>query len=436
MFYPAQILALVFILSITIGACLFKLPISHKEPITWLDAFFTATSATTSTGLMTVFNGDAFTPFGNIILLILIQIGGLGVMTFATLIFLLIDRPISMKQRIMMQEALNQSSLGGILKLVRRLLIFSLLFEGVFTLVLAIRFIPQLGFWRGFIYAGFNAVSAFNNAGVTLWPDNLIRYVHDPIVNFAICALIILGGIGFTVLNDIWDKKKWREFGLHTKLMLIGTVVINIIAFLIIFAIEFNNGKTIGHMDIGHKGLAAFFQTITSRSAGFSTVDIGLLEPATQFFMMMLMFIGAGSVSTGGGIKLSTFICLMAMVIAYIRRQNEPVFMERTIPRADIFKALAITLIGGTIIFIGLFLLLLTENGSLSFSQLTFEAVSAFGTVGLSTGITAQLSAAGQIVLALMMIFGKLGPLTVMFALARDRGHDAIRYPRGKLFIG
>lgn len=432
---PPQILALSLLAIIFIGTILLKCPFSTKEPVTWFTAFFTATSATTISGFTTVFNGEAFTPIGNLIIIILVQLGGLGVMTFAVLIFVFLDRPVSIAQRLMIQEALNQSSIGGITKLAKRLFLFALFFEGFIAILLAIRFVPEFGWKHGLSNAAFLSVSAFNNSGFALWPDSLTRFVGDPIVNILITALIIIGGIGFTVMNDIWDKKRWRAFSLHTKMMLLGTLILNVIAVLVILAIEFNNPHTLGSLHHGDKIWAAYFQGIAARTSGFNTIDISQLEPSTKFFIMILMFIGAGSVSTSGGIKVTTLVCLMTMVVAYIRKKREPVFMRRSIDRFDIFKALAITTLAVSVIFLAVFILLLTEKPTFTFLQLAFEVVSAFGTVGFSTGVAAHLSTAGQFVIICMMIFGKLGPLTLMFTIA-TRGNDDIRYPNGKLFIG
>ncbi|MGV3489376.1 MAG: TrkH family potassium uptake protein, partial [Tuberibacillus sp.] len=351
------------------------------------------------------------------------------------LIFVILDRPVSIGQKLMIQEALNQNSVGGIVALAKRLLFFSLFFEGFFAILLFIRFLPDLGFTHSLSYALFFSISAFNNAGISLWPDSLTRYEGDITVNILVSVLVMVGGIGFTVMNDIWEKRRWRAFHLHTKLMLAGTLVINIFAVALIYFIEFDNPKTIGSLSAGEAFWGAFFQGIMTRSGGFNTVDIGGLEPATLFLMMILMFIGSGSVSTGGGIKLTTFICLWAMVIAFIRKKKVPILMKRTIHNYDIFKALTITLLSIGMIFAALFILLLTEKPELSFIHIAFEVVSAFGTTGLSAGVTPHLSVPGQLVMIVMMVFGKLGPLTILFSVA-ERSTDNIRYPTGKLFIG
>lgn len=432
---PPQFLALLLTMTILIGTLLLKLPASTEHPISWMTALFTSTSATTVTGLFTVDNTTIFTSFGDIIILIIIQLGGLGIMTFAILIFLLIEKSISIKQSLLIQEALNQNSLGGIVKLIKRLFTFSLFFESLMALLFAFRFIPELGWSKGIGYAIFHSISAFNNAGYSLWPDSLTRYARDPVINILFSISIMLGGLGFTVLNDIWDKKRWRAYLLHTKVMLLGTMMINAIAMIVIFLLEYDNPLTLSHLPFHDRVWTAFFQATTTRTAGFHTVSIQDLHPETRFLMMILMFIGAGSVSTSGGIKLTTAVCLVMMVYAYIRKQNEPTLMHRSIHQEAIFKALTITTLSIGMIFTAIFIMLISEKSSITFFQIAFEVVSAFGTVGLSTGITPELSPVGQWVIILVMIFGKLGPLTMVFSTS-SRTQDHIRYPSGKLFIG
>ena len=432
---PAQVLVLGLLLTILIGTLLLKLPFASTMPVSWLTCFFTATSATTVTGLVTVFNGTTFTLFGNLVILLLIQLGGLGIMTFAVLIFLLMDKTISTRNRLMLQEALNQSTIGGIVRLVKRLFIFSIVFEFIFAVILFFRWWHVFGPVKSLYYSIFHSISAFNNAGFSLFPDSITRYVDDPVINVCLCLLIILGGLGFTVMNEIWEKKKWRPLSLHAKIMIIGTIVFNLIAFVFIFAFEAHNTKTLGHLSLGGKIWASVFQGVVTRTAGFNSINIGDLKPETLFFMMIYMFIGAGSVSTGGGIKLTTFFALLFMTGAYIRKQREPVILERTISLRDIFKALAITVIAFAAVLFAIFLVLIFESDRFPYLNIAFEVVSAFGTVGMSTGITPHLNPASQFVICAMMIFGKLGPLSIALSLT-SATRDDIRYPKGKLFIG
>lgn len=430
---PPQVLIIGFMAVMAIGAVLLKLPIATTSPITWLDAFFTSVSATTVTGLIVVDTPTAFTLFGKIIIMCLIQIGGLGIMTFAVMVFLIMGKKISFKQRLLIQNALNQSTFGGLIKLVKNVLIFSLTIEAIASLLLAVYWGPKMGWGKGIFFSIFHSISAFNNAGFALWSDSLSKWVDDPVVNLIISALIIIGGLGFTVLVNLWNARNFKDLSLHTKFMLVGTLMLNAFAFVIIFVLEYNNPSTLGHLSTGGKMLSAFFQAVTTRTAGFNTVPIGSLHDATLFFIILLMFIGAGSTSTAGGIKVTTFIALLLSVVKILRGEEDAVAFGRTIKESIFMKAFALVVASLTFIFTAIFILNLTENAS--FLQIAFEVVSAFGTVGLSTGITNHLSVVGQIVIMVMMMIGKLGPLTLVYSLAVPEMRK-IRYPEGRLFIG
>lgn len=430
---PPQVLVLGFAALITVGAILLKLPIATTRPITWLTAFFTATSATDVTGLIVVDTATVFTLFGKIVILCLIQVGGLGIMTFAIMLFVLMGRKISFKQRLVIQNALNQSTSGGIVKLVRHVLLFTLLIEGAGSFLLYIYWGPKLGWGKAVFYSIFHTVSAFNNAGFALWTDNLSKWVSDPYVNIVICALIIVGGLGFTVMVDLWFARHLRELSLHTKFMLLGTLLINAFAFVMIFALEYNNPATLGDLSLGGKILGALFQAVTTRTAGFNTVPIGSLHHATLFLMILLMFIGGGSTSTAGGIKVTTFFALLLSVSKILRGKQDAVAFGRTIKNEIFMKAFALVVASLTSIFIAIFILTLTEKAS--FLHIAFEVVSAFGTVGLTAGLTPNLSDVGQIVIMCMMFIGKLGPLTLVFLLGAPEVKN-IRYPEGKILIG
>jgi trk system potassium uptake protein len=431
---PPQLLVLVFLFFIILGTLLLKLPFASTISLSWLDALFTATSAMTVTGLIVVDTGTAYTLFGEVVIMCLIQIGGLGIMSFAVLIYLMLGKKIGFKERLLLQQALNQTSVGGVIRLVKHLLIFSFIVEGAALALLAAKWIPEYGWGKGLYYSLFHSISAFNNAGFSIWPDSLMKYVGSPIVNFVITGLFIMGGIGFTVLTDLWYSKAIRKFSLHTKLMLIGTLIINLVAMLAVFILEYSNPKTIGDMALKDKLLGSYFQAVTPRTAGFNTLDIGSMEPSTILLIILLMFIGAGSASTGGGIKLTTFIVILLSVISFLNDRSEIRVFRRTIDRAFIFKALAISMISILLVFAGIFVLTISEHGS-PFIQIIFEVVSAFGTVGLSMGLTGSLSWIGKIVIIFIMFTGKLGPLTLAFSLAKTT-KDKIRYPKEDILTG
>ncbi|MGM0867432.1 MAG: TrkH family potassium uptake protein [Bacillota bacterium] len=431
---PPQLLVLVFLFFIILGTTLLKLPFASTVSLSWLDALFTATSAMTVTGLIVVDTGTAYTLFGEVVIMCLIQIGGLGIMSFAVLIYLMLGKKIGFKERLLLQQALNQTSVGGVIRLVKHLFIFSFIVEGIALALLAAKWIPEYGWEKGLYYALFHSISAFNNAGFSIWPDSLMRYVGSPLVNMVITGLFIIGGIGFTVLTDLWYSQAIRKFSLHTKLMLIGTLVLNLVAMLAIFILEYSNPKTIGDMPLEGKLLGSYFQAVTPRTAGFNTLDIGSMEPSTILLIIFLMFVGAGSASTGGGIKLTTFIVILLSVISFLSDRSEIRVFRRTIDRVFIFKALAISMISILLVFAGIFVLTISEHGS-PFIQIIFEVVSAFGTVGLSMGLTGSLSWIGKIVIIFIMFTGKLGPLTLAFSLAKTT-KDKIRYPKEDILTG
>ncbi|WP_226669378.1 TrkH family potassium uptake protein [Metabacillus litoralis] len=431
---PSQLLVLVFVVSITIGTILLKLPFATNVSIKWVDALFIATSAMTVTGLATVDPGSTFTVYGQFIIAILIQVGGLGIMSFAVLIFMVLGKKIGLKERILIQHALNQTSLGGVIKLVKYLFIFSITIEMIAMIFLAIRWVPEYGWSQGLFYSFFHSISAFNNAGIALWPDNLIQYVGDPIINIVMSSLFIIGGIGFTVLVDIWHKKSFKKLSLHTKMMIVGTLIINVVAMLFIFCVEYSNPKTLGELTLGNKLWASYFQAVSPRTAGFNTIDIGGLDETSIFFMVILMFIGAGSGSTGGGIKLTTAIVIGLATLTFLKGKSEVVVSRRTIHYSTIVKALAISMVSIVFVICSILLLNITEKHA-SFLDIMFEVVSAFGTVGLSTGITGDLTSIGKQLIIFIMFVGKLGPLTLMFSLAKP-SKEKIRYPQEDVLTG
>ncbi|MET3698399.1 trk system potassium uptake protein TrkH [Bacillus oleivorans] len=431
---PTRLLITIFVTFILFGTALLQLPFATTESVSWLDALFTATSAMTVTGLAVVDTGTAYTLFGQIVIMCLIQIGGLGIMSFAVLIFIMLGKKIKFKERIILQQALNQTSIGGVIRLVLNLFIFSAIVEGFAVILLAINWVPEYGWGKGIYYSVFHSISAFNNAGFSIWSDSLMRYVADPAVNIVISCLFIIGGLGFTVLADLYYKKSWKAVSLHSKLMIVGTVCINTIAIIVIFALEYNNPDTIGNLSAGGKIFGAFFQAVSPRTAGFNTIDIGSMEDPSIIFTILLMFIGGGSASTAGGIKLTTFIVIILAVVTFIKGRDEIKVFRRSIDRTSIFKSLAISMISILVIFTALFILSISEKDA-PFIQILFEVVSAFGTVGLSMGITGALSSVGKLVIILVMIIGKLGPLTLVFSLAK-KSHVNFKYPKEDILTG
>lgn len=431
---PYQLLILVFTCLIIVGTVLLKLPFATNKPISWVDALFTATSASTVTGLAVFDTAETYTLFGEIVVISLIQLGGLGIMSFAILIYIMLGKKIGFKERLLMQQALNQNSIGGVIKLVRNLFIISFLVEFIAMLFLSIRWVPEYGWAKGFYLSFFHSISAFNNAGFALWSDGLMGYVGDPLINVVISLLFIIGGIGFTVLADIWQKKSFKKLSLHTKIMIIGTIVINFVAMFLIFTLEYHNPKTLaGLPTLADKLWASYFQATSPRTAGFNTLDIGSLDESTIFLMLLLMFVGAGSGSTGGGIKLTTFLVIILSVFTFLKGKRDIVITKRTIDDSFVFRSLSIATIALLFIFVAVFILNITEDAP--FLALLFEVISAFGTVGLSMGLTFSLTTIGKIVIIFIMFLGKLGPLTLALSLSKPE-IARMKYPNEDILTG
>lgn len=437
-FSPPQILVLGFAAIILFGSFLLMLPISsvggHTLP--WIDAFFTATSATCVTGLVVVDTGTYFSTFGQVVIMLLIQVGGLGFMTMATLFSLVPKRKISLKDRLLLQEAMNQNTMEGIVRLIRKVLLYSLIIESGAALVFAIRWAFEMPFGRALYYGVFHSVSMFNNAGFDLFGEyrSLTQYVNDPIVNFVAMFLIVSGGIGFIVLSDLIEFRSRRKFSLHTKVVLSMTGALIVVGAVVIFVFEFTNPRTLEPLGWGGKFWASFFQSVTPRTAGANTLDIGALRQATQFFIIILMFIGASPSSTGGGIKTTTFTILVGAVISMIRGRSDLVLFRYRLAQERIFKAVTITMLALFLVIAVAMVLSTTEDAS--FLSILFETTSAFSTVGLTMGLTGKLTVLGKILISFTMFAGRLGPLTLAYALGPKKGKELYRHPEGKMIIG
>jgi trk system potassium uptake protein len=431
---PPQALLLSFVTLCLLGTLLLKLPLASYGETTWLQALFTAVSATTVTGLVVVDTGTHFTLFGQMVLLCLMQAGGLGLMTFGVFVIAMTRDRLSLGQMSMLREALNYRSHGDLRSLLQWMIGFTVIMEMLGTLLLAIQWVPEMGLARGLYFSLFHAISAFNNAGFGLLDSSLMRYAGSAWINLVIPFLFITGGLGFIVVAELVRKRRFAHLSLHAKLMIVGTVVINAVATLAILALEYRNPGTLGGMaSFGERLWAAWFQAVSPRTAGFNTIDIGAMTAATSLLMMLLMFIGGGSGSTASGIKLSTFIVLLLATRDFLRNREHPTAFGRSIDSGTVLRAMSIAVISMIIVFAALFCLTVTETAS--FLDLAFESVSAFGTVGLSRGITAQLSGAGQAAIILLMLVGRIGPLTLAFMIASRKRSD-IRHPFDTVNLG
>ncbi|WP_068983617.1 MULTISPECIES: TrkH family potassium uptake protein [Lysinibacillus] len=436
---PPKILVLGFATIILIGTLLLTLPISTEngQGLSFLDALFTATSATCVTGLVVVDTGDTFSVFGELVILFLIQIGGLGFMTFATLLFLLLGKKISLKERLLLKEAFNNITMAGLVKLVRRILLFTAVIEIIGGLILSIRFSFDMPVGKAIYYGFFHSISNFNNAGFDLMGgfNGLTEYVDDPFIVLTICALITIGGLGFIVINELYEYRETKRLSVHSKIVLTTTLILTVGSTFLIFLFEYGNSKTIGPLSEWGKFLGSLYQAVTPRTAGSNTLPIGDLTQSTLFLIILLMFIGAGSGSTAGGIKITTFALLVATMWSQIRGKEDVVLFRRRIVNETILKALTVTMCGMMIVILVTFVLSITEQGH-SFMMYLFEATSAFATVGLSMGLTPELSPGGRLVIILTMFAGRLGPLTIAFAITKRRKSEAFRHPKGNIMIG
>lgn len=430
---PPLILCCSFFILILLGTLTLKLPFATYTPITWLQSAFTATSAVTVTGLVVVDTGSTFTPFGQGVLALLIQFGGLGLMTFAVITLMSLGHKVGFIQKTVTKVAFNQTDTSTLLYTAKSVLLFALIIETIGVIILTLYWSSELGLLKSFFHAVFYTISAFNNAGFALSPNSLMQYVEDPVVNLTITGLFILGGLGFTVLMDLYKSKQWVSLATYSKLMIISTVIINTVALLLIYFIEYDNPKTLQPLSELGKWLAAWFQAVTPRTAGFNTLAIDDLNNATTALTMMLMFIGGGSLSTASGIKVITFIVLILATYSYLKRDKGITVLCREIDKNTVYKALALTIISGGITWLAIFILLVVEDAP--FLDVVFEVVSALGTVGLSRGLTSSLSTAGELIIMFLMFMGRIGPLTIAYFLASPRSRK-LKYPSAQLSIG
>lgn len=401
---PGRIIALGFFTIILIGALLFMLPISQRTPgsLSFTDALFTSTSAVCVTGLSVFDPGSTLTPFGQAVLAILIQLGGLGFISISTGIVLFTGQKVFLKQRILVKEALNYGSMGGIITLVKSVLATTFLFELAGAVIFFFTFIKEYSLPRAIGLSLFHAVSSFNNAGFDILGkgDNLISMSDNTVFVLTTALMIIFGGIGFLVIKELAFKHKFRKFTLHTKIVLCMT------AFLLVA------GTVLFKLTESYGWLDAFFMSVSTRTAGFTTVELNDISNAGLIVYALLMFIGASPTSTGGGIKTTTVFVVIAALYSYFSA-NKPSVFKRTLSKDTLYKAFIIVSLGFGIVLLSLFFSC-AFNPTLEFKDIFFEVFSAFGTAGLSTGITSLLSTAGKYTIIITMFIGRLGPLTIV----------------------
>lgn len=434
---PYQILVVGFGGLILTGAVLLTTPWASQsaEGTSFLDALFTATSAVCVTGLVVLDTGTHYSLFGQSVIILLIQFGGLGVMTISTMLAVLLGKKIRLRERLVIQEATNQLELSGVVRLTLYIIKVTLLVEFIGGTILAVRLYQDYGA-RGIYYGYWHGVSAFCNAGFDLFGSfsSITRYVDDFTVVLTVAGFIIAGGIGFTVIADVWNHRSFGRLSLHSKLTISISCLLIVLGMISIVVFESGNKATIGELPLTTKLLSGFFTAVTARTAGFNTIDTGSLHEGTLLFIIILMYIGASPSSTGGGIKTTTAGIIALSVHSFLLGKKETEVFHRQIPHAAVSKAVAVAVASASLIIAVTLAMTLTEQAPLI--NILFEVTSAFGTVGLSTGITPSLSSVGKALIILTMFAGRVGTLTLVLSLALKKRHGSLRYPEGKVIIG
>lgn len=430
---PPLVLAVVFASLILIGGIILTTPFVtvNGQSVGFINGLFTAASALCVTGLTVVNTGSHWNIWGHITIIILIQIGGLGVMTMATLVPMLLSKKIGLTSRKIIKEELNFDSNSGIILLLIYVMKIAFLVEAIGAIILAIRFIPEYGLQKGLWFSVFHSISAYCNAGFDLFGNSIMSYKNSVLVNFVIMTLIVTGGLGFQVIIEIFNKKKFKKLSTHSKLVLTMTGILIIGGAGIFWLLEMDN--ILANESYSGQLIQSLFQSVTNRTAGFNSVDISLLTDASVVLFITLMFIGGSPGSTAGGLKTTTFGVLWYSTIATIRGED-PVIFGREIPKAVILKSLALVTLS-ILLIIGLsFILTITEVSS--FLDILFEVTSAYGTVGLTRGITPELSNISKLIITLTMYLGRLGPLTFGYAIGHKVKKTKLKYPKANITVG
>lgn len=430
---PPMLLALGFLVLIALGTVVLKMPFATQHSISWFEAFFTATSAVTITGLTVIEPSTTLSLYGQVLITILVQIGGLGFVTFAVLAAIALGKRFSLQQQTLALEAFNQTSVSRIRHTTFAVIKIAFSIQGITILWLMFWWTPKMGLKQAAYHAYFHVTMAFNNAGMALYEDSLIGLTQDPVSILTLSLMIILGGLGFPVLMNILQKKRWSLLSPYSKIILIGTFCLNVVGFVAIWAFEHTNAETIGLLPWTEQATASWLQIISSRTSGFVAMEAVSMRDSSTLLIMLYMFIGGGSLSTASGIKLGTFIILLAAVMSFLRHRQEVVLMHRAVSSETVQKALALVLITFGLFFFGL--LFITIFDDLPFRSVMFEVMSAITTTGMSFGITADLSLPSQFMLTVLMFAGRLGPLTLVYSLATRR-RSRIRYPEAHFQVG
>ena len=448
-FTTTQLIVLSFLAVIFIGACLLTLPAAsaNGKATSFMDALFTATTSVCVTGLVTVTTASHWSTLGHVLILILIQIGGMGVIAITTIVMMLMGKKLSLKNRMLLGDAFNLDTLKGLVKFLKRVFKGTFLVEGIGALCYMPVFIPEYGLMKGIWYSIFHAISAFCNAGIDIiGPDSFMPYVNHIWMNLVTMTLIVLGGIGFIVWFDVLlvikekFQRKRRGFGvfralsLHSKIVICMTVILIVSGAVLILIFEYNNPDTIGNFTFGEKVLAAFFQSVTTRTAGFATISQKGLTHASVIVCLPLMFIGGSSVGTAGGVKTSTIAILILSVMATVRGEEDITCFGRRISAKTVQKAIAVVVISFLVSVVALVALRILESGESA--DIVFEVYSALGTAGLTRNYTSTVGLAGKMILCICMYLGRIGPITMVIAFTMKRKQAAFRLPEENVTVG
>lgn len=445
---PPQLLLIAFLLFILLGSVILKLPgTTTSGHISYVDALFTSTSAVCVTGLVVRDTGTDFTLLGQTVIIVLIQLGGLGIMTFSTIFLYLLGRQPTLREQSILRDTFSHSPVRDLHRLVLSIILFTLLVELIGAVAYFTHWIREFPLGKALFFSLFHSISAFCNAGFCLFSDSFLRYRADWVINVNTMVLIITGGIGFLVLLELHGRfiaqrvPRQKFLSLHTKLTLITTAVLIIVGGAYFFFMEYE--VTLLDMTLRQKAVVSLFQSITARTAGFNTVDFGLVSNSTLFFFIILMFIGASPGSCGGGVKTTTIAVFFAMVRSKLRGEEYTQIMNRSIPHQSIARTVSVIISAVLVIVVMTAALLVTQLGSVShadsrgmFLEYLFEAVSAFGTVGLSMGTTDRLDTVGKLLIVLLMFIGRLGPLTLALSIRARETPYRIQYTEENVMIG
>jgi trk system potassium uptake protein TrkH len=433
-----QIVVLTFVFLISAGALLLMTPFATTDGqgLSWIDAYFTATSGSCVTGLTVVDVKNDLTFFGQLVLLFCIQAGGLSMTTFGTLLAVALGRKINLKERLVLQESLNQDEPQGVVKLTLKVVKYTFIIEAFFALILTWHF-SRLGGFDSVWYGIFHSISGFCNAGFDLFGnyDSLVHYSDDVVLNLCIMTLIVLGGLGFPTMVDIFRQRHWSTLHLHSKLVLVGTSSFILGGALLLFALEHQNPATMGGHPFYEQMLMSFMQSISARTAGFNSVDLASLREISKLVLCFLMFVGACPSSTGGGIKITTFLVILLATWATLRGRQEPVVFGRRIGQDIVSKAMTVFTLSAVWVMIAFFGLLCVNYAHHPFSFVFFETISAFGTVGMGVGITNDWDTVGKLILIVTMFLGRVGIITFVLSLMEQKP-DNISYPTSNITIG